>query len=183
MLNTNYGCHYYAFINKVFTRNGNGACWAGIQVYVVPNQPKYIYITDYDNEHTRKYQKLLISLINEITPCTFLTRQKVKYIKYELMSGGYNKNLVLLNFIRNLWSNPRYSENIDYTKIFFETLEKSNKKDPLEMLMEANIKACEGLKYAPGHSNVNPVKDMKIKNKKQLLESKDLPSTVSFFNS
>jgi hypothetical protein len=179
MLKTRYACYYFSFQNKVFSRNGNTACWAGIQRYYNGslNRPKYIYIEQYNLDETNKYIELLIGLINEIIPCKIITREKKEYIKYQLL-GYYNNDLILLNFIRNLWHNPLYSYNIDYTKIFFETLESSKLKDALEKLTEANIKASKGITMRPGHSNVNP--DMKIKSTKELLDSPELSSTSIF---
>ncbi len=180
MLRRRIGCHYYGFVNKVFTKNGNTSCWAGIKNFLVQSGPKYIYITNYEESETKKYQKLLVGIINEITSCTFLKRENVVYIKYKLLKNDYNRNLILLNFIRNLWDNPLYSAGKDYTKTFFEALENSKKKDPLERLTEANMIAC---KYYPmmGSDHSNAAKNVKVKSTKQLLDHKgDLVSTNSF---
>lgn len=180
MLQRRIGCIYYAFINKKFTQNGNTACWAGIRSYLHNKGPKYIYITQYDEKETKEYQKLLVSLINKITPCVFLKRQNVIYIKYQLLENHYNRNLVLLNFIRNLWDNPLFPYNENYTKKFFESVKKSKKKDPLEILTEANMIACEGTKILHAdHSNA--AKNTKIKTSEDLLNKEsDIQSTNYF---
>ena len=104
------------------------------------------------------------------------------------MISGYDNNLILLNFIRNLWNCPlQYvpvhrgnGKNMlkDYTSVFFETLYKIEEKDPLKMLIEANIEACRPLVYnhntivGPGHSNAFPSRFLKIKNVDELLKYK-----------
>lgn len=161
----------------------NTACWAGIKNII----GKYdsIYIERFREPETEKYIKLLLNIINKITPCKIVKINKVEYIKYTLISG-YDNNLILLNFIRNLWNCPlQYAyvsgyngKNMlkDYTLVFFETLSKIEEKDPLKMLIEANIEACKPLVYnhdlivGPGHSNAFPSRFLKIKNVDELLK-------------
>lgn len=189
----NCGCFHYKLQDKILHKNPNAACWLGLMDYYPligsglnsyrKLTVKSIYISDYDQIQTGKYQKLLINTINQITPCKFVTlKNKVlntttkkfiklnsnKFIKFNLLETYY-QSLVLLNFIRNLW----YTPIAGYTAFFFEYLEKTDKdKDPLENLLEANRAACQQSKvfYRGGHSNTHPAKDLKIKTTKQLLK-------------
>ncbi len=135
---------------------------------------KEIYISNYDQPETRKYQELLVKTINEITPCEFKEVNGKKYIAFKLMET-YDQSLVLLNFVRNLWHSPPVAgAKIPYHKMFFETLEKADHKDPLEKLTYANKEACpDNLMYgAIGHSNVYNKGMLKLKTKAQLLQFK-----------
>jgi hypothetical protein len=157
--------------------------------FPVPDPLEEIYISQFDCPETAKYQDLLIGLINEITPCSFETVNGVKYIKYRLMDAGaaegiflgqYNKNLILLNFIRNLWHEPPSGGGLKagYLARFFTALAKSDEKykDPLQRLTWANKEACEfnktPYKYSPGHSNVHESHTLKIKTTAQLMAFK-----------
>lgn len=138
------------------------ACWGGVQNHW-GIEHEYVYIDSFTVAKTSKYQRLLITLINKITPCSIVTRKTKKYIKFKLMQT-YDQSLVLLNFIRNLWHEPLPG----YSKDFFEVLRKSKKyKDPLARLTWANKEAVrlnkQQIIYAPGHSNVHPVDKLKIR--------------------
>jgi hypothetical protein len=160
-----YACYFgFEADKKAGTRFSvqSHACWGGVQYQYGPKRDCVI-IDKFTYASTAKYQRLLISLINEITPCSIITRKSKKYIKFKLL-GTYDKSLVLLNFIRNLWHEPLPG----YSKDFFEVLRTSKKyKDPLARLMWANKKAVEmnarKIIYSPGHSNVHPPERLKIK--------------------
>jgi hypothetical protein len=131
---------------------------------------KDIYISRFDFEKTQKYQTLLVSIINEITPCEIVQIGAKSYIKFQMMET-YDQSLVLLNFIRNLWHQPKTG----YTEKFFESLEKAEQKDPLERLTWANKEACpKSILYPPGHSNVFNSFKLKVKKKQELLEYKGI---------
>jgi hypothetical protein len=121
-----------------------------------------VFIDKFNHPKTAKYQSLLISLINTITPCSIVTRDGKKYIKFKLMKT-YDQSLVLLNFIRNLWHEPLSGYSVD----FFKMLKGAKYKDPLARLMWANKEAVKMNKrqpiYALGHSNVHPFDRLKIK--------------------
>lgn len=155
------------------------ACWSSLRR--IP-QASFIYIENYETEETKDSIDLLLRLINEITPCNIVTINKKNYIEYKLLKT-YDQNIVLLNFIRNLWNKPgvanekgegaEYAK--DYTDIFFKTLAKTRLKDPLKRLTQANKEASINYKiegFGPGHSNVHNYKDLKIKDTQSLLEFK-----------
>ena len=141
-----------------------------------------IYIDQYDNDYTRKYQNLLVSIINQITPCSFTEIEGKKLIKFKTFAapeGTYNpvsktvnyeknmmtyrKNLILLNFIRNLWYEPGqdYTQKppYPYTHSFFSTLENNSEiLDPLQRLTHANQIASQKINspyHSFGHSNAS----------------------------
>ena len=96
-----YECYKYHLINKELIENPNTACWAGLDKSEYLG--KDIYIDKYiEPEITDKQRKRIVYLLNKITPCKFVTIEKVKYIQYKLLSNHYS-NLLLLNFIRILW--------------------------------------------------------------------------------
>lgn len=131
-----------------------------------------IYIEQFTFPKTSHNIPLLLSLINKITPCEIVKINDVEYIRYKLIKT-YDQNLILLNFIRNLWN----AEIKGYNELFFMYLkEGSSYQDPLEILTDANKKACVNIctKYSPGHSNIHLANELKIKNTKQLLGYKGL---------
>lgn len=185
-----FSCTYYYKNGSKFEQEGNQSCWAGINSISYAGEfkkslfkeelrkDKYltfpdiikeidtIYIDVYTYPETKKYIPLLISLINEITPCSIVD----KYICFKLLST-YDQSLILLNFIRNLWYQPF----IGYTDTFFTILSTDTKyKDPLERLTHANSIGCSKAKngYGMGHSNVHIGVNLIVKNTKQLLEYK-----------
>ena len=114
-----YGCYIYHLENKKLVQNNNQACWNGLNlsnyrkfdknqkqcVNIILDEAtkNYIYIDKYiEKEITDKQRKRIVYLLNKITPCKFVTIEKVKYIQYKLLSNHYS-NLLLLNFIRILW--------------------------------------------------------------------------------
>lgn len=184
-----FSCYLYWRTEKgAYDMNSNNACWAGIRYYYDSKDGGYysdkkqdvefIYIKDFERVETLPYLDLLISIINEITPCEIMEANKTKYIKFKLLKT-YNQSLVLLNFIRNLWYCPKpyYGKTepgFGYTVTFFETLKASKKEDPLERLTEANNAACKEIKSSSsfGHSNVHPYGSLKVKKTKDLLAFK-----------
>lgn len=169
----------YTYINRKFVGVKEAACWA-IFKYSCNFNPSYktddkffhnkvVYIANFDEEETRKYQTLLISTINKITPCRIVKKpNKQKFIRLRLLKS-YDQSLIVLNFIRNLWHEPTEG----YTSAFFEALSKAKQKDRLERLTWANKEACaKNLLYSPGHSNAHKKELLKVKNSKQLLKYK-----------
>lgn len=140
-----------------------------------------IYIENFEKKETIEYLPLLIQYINKITNCEIVEKSGKKYIKYKLIEG-YDNNLILLNFIRNLWNTPsikyftKKSEyaNENYSIVFFNFLKDSKKEDALEALTEANKKACTKLEItnSPGHSNVHDYNLLKIKKTEDLFKYK-----------
>lgn len=159
-----------------------------------------IYIWKFEEEETKKYQDLLVSIINEITPCNFVEldikfnqtyskniwgvagiddsynvkmlelinqNHPKRFIKFRLLDT-YDKSLILLNFIRNLWNEPVTG----YSVHFFKFLAKCKEKDPLAKLTWANKEACAKTPstYSYGHSNAHKADTLVIKSKKDLLE-------------
>lgn len=92
-----------------------------------------------------------------------------RLIKFPLYNE-YNKNVLLLNFVRNLWHEPIPN----YTKIFFDNLD--GHKDPMKRLTYANMIACRSWQpKSPymelvGHSNV--YKNAGVRTIKQFKEAK-----------
>jgi len=165
-------CYIHHKSKKGFIRHYNTSCYGSIRYY---EPESTIYISGYDQRRTRKYQKLLIGLINEITPCELVTTKRkvynrsysgddrlvktsalfnTKFISFKLL-GTYNQSLVLLNFVRNLWYSSPDVHN--YSVKFFKTLEKLDEKEPLRRLTKANIEACKkfGSLYGGDHCNVH----------------------------
>jgi hypothetical protein len=102
----------------------------------------------------------LCEIINRITPCIYNNLDNT--ISYTFINSEhkdrYNRNILLLNFIRNLWYTPIF---VDYDSIrFFEELN-YNDDDPMIILTRANLISCEKTKISPTHCNVH--KDCKIK--------------------
>lgn len=153
-----YECYIYHLENKKLVQNDNHSCWNGLNrpIYkrfdkvekksvniILDEETKdYIYIDKYiQPEITDKQRKRIIYLINKITPCKFVTIEKVKYIQYKLLSN-HHSNLLLLNFIRILWykndsfNNGQFfidisktkSRNLDYLE-FMMTCIKNNVND------------------------------------------------------
>ncbi len=97
-------------------------------------------------------------------------------IKLIKLLSTYDQNLILLNFIRNLWHSPTETcfptTDNRYATYFFEALEKSTYIDPLKRLTNANKKACEkyGYKRNVGHSNVAIGSSLVLKDKESLLK-------------
>lgn len=163
--------------NGTYERNYNNACFSDINR--IPNNEKLLennaaYISEFEDESTKKYIKLLLRLINKITPCTIVDG----YIRFELMPT-YNQSLILLNFIRNLWNEPNSYEG--YSEKFFKALVKGRMEDPLARLTNANKIACTEIRslYSPGHSNCHPGGKLKVKTTDDLRKFKGT-STQTF---
>ncbi len=126
---------------------------------------KFIYVSKFYDKETVKYQELLISTINEITPCRFIAIKNKKYIKIKPL-GTYDQTLIVLNFIRNLWHDPIKG----YAERFFKNLELAKHEDALERLTWANKEACTGMVYGPGHSNVHRKERLRVKKTQELYQ-------------
>lgn len=164
-----YTAYSYAFVDKKF-KFVTSACWQGLN-YLNP-EVKDIFIHQYKYPQTEKYVPLIVKTVNQITPCNIVSIYSKKedkmqeYIHYKRL-GIYNKDLLILNFIRNLWYVLKYdiygkldtNVLVPYNVLFFEYLKNSELKDPMEKLTEANVKAISNfteqqiLSYKHGHSN------------------------------
>lgn len=193
-----YDCYV---LDSNFKATGHNACWSMIRSHL--NSDVYIY--GFDDPETICYQKRLIWLINKITPCSIVTytseqlKKKLsffrrviylltrkcpecltigrRYIKFRTLED-YDKSLLLLSFIRNLWHSPIAG----YSKNFFEALSISRKhyEDPLARLTWANQQALSNVKSAygsPGHSNVHV--GCKVKTLEQFKAWKPTPMSYS----
>lgn len=178
---------YYGIDDNTLKENTNTSCFAGIM-----NIPKenYIYIKDFECEETQKYIPLIIELINKITPCSIVTINRIKYIKFKLLET-YDQSLILLNFLRLLWYDPKevYGKS-SFSLSFFRYLSKSRYKDPFKRLTKANKIANEEQSYRyhiKGHSNCFGRNAFGESYKFLILETKDLLNfkgiaLVEFFN-
>lgn len=169
-----FDCYWFTYVGKALEQSSSTMCWSGIRRVLEDEKDKVkeIYITKYNEVETEKYQKRLIFIINKITPCSKVIIDKVEYIKFKLIKG-YNNNLILLSFIRNLWNNPMaHDKKCNYTEEFFKALKESKKlySDPLERLTYANKEACPESALYVGHSNVCNKKDLVIRKAKELLD-------------
>jgi hypothetical protein len=154
-----------------------------------------VYFDDFDYPTTQSYQYLLIDLINQITPCELVEIENKILIRVRTLNGDinpytyeknmilYRRNLIMLNFIRNLWHEPgRYSQRMTpipgpypYTQTFFKTLkEDKTYADPLERLLHANKLASQagGFTYGEvGHSNAGKADKLVVRKTAELLNS------------
>lgn len=158
----------YDHSKNIYKDKGMGleqyACWSHINSYL----KKDLLIGNFDDPTTRKYQEILIEIINKITPCEIIKIDKFNLIKIQLLST-YDQSLILLNFIRYLWCD--YGK-FDYL-LFFDFLENDKLYDePLEKLTFANALASVYNNYSGDHSNKVVPKLAKIKNTEQLLSYK-----------
>jgi len=146
----NYSCYFTDDLNKKTI--ASRACWYYIN-QIIKNKNEVIYIAKFNRNKkifSEERLEILIKLINNITPCKIIEHKEKRYIEFKLLRG-YDNNLFLLNFIRNLWYTPH---NYD-TNEFFNYLIENNKKriSSLKKLMQANINACKDVIYGRHHSN------------------------------
>ena len=169
-----YECHVYIYTGGALIKANHCACWAMLHdgsravCFTSPHGPvpvQEVYIDNFQHPDTEAHQERLLSLINQITPCGKVEVCGKSLIRYRLLER-YSQNLVLLNFVRNLWHDPLKG----YVKKFFAHLEDCPPGDPLEQLTWANREACGNVNYSPGHSNAHPKKALKVKKAGQLLE-------------
>ncbi len=129
----NFYCHFGPEGGKITQH----VCWNPLN-WSKDIYPKgaVIHIDKYQDEVTEKYVKLLVGIINEIQPCSLVEAGKKTYISYKII-GIYNNDLILLNFIRNLW----HEHKAGYAAGFFTELKKLAKSDlsPMEKLTAANV--------------------------------------------
>lgn len=182
----NYQCYVSCYVGDKLIKSQTNACWSMLNhggffnadyKSIVPSFAyKEIYISQFDDPATIKYQRRLLTLIDKITPCKIVTIDGTRYIKFKMLQT-YNQSLILLNFIRNLWHEPIPG----YAEKFFTSINKSKDqyKDPLARLTWANREACDKAFYM-GHCNVHDKKLLKIKTTKELLAVINLQSTKDF---
>lgn len=180
-----YECYVSCFIGDKFVQASSRACWGMLSnphIYWGVIKPptslfnKDIYIGMFSEPETSKYQNFLISIINEITPCEITGVEGKEYIKFRMLNA-YDRSLIPLNFIRNLWHEPVSG----YATRFFDTLDVSADRytDPVSRLTWANKEACTNANYPYGHSNVHPKASLRVRTKKELM-SKSISSTLNF---
>lgn len=185
-----YKCFYYAKLDNGWRKNYSTACWAGLKSY---SKPMLLRIKDWKEPETKQHAAMLVNLINKITPC-YLKRGCIYYqmivpeeINDKYWVEYYDRNLVLLNFIRYLWcdldvNRPPELKNIPYELEFFKALAKSRYKDPFKRLSKANAIYSEywfakkGAYYSPGHSNIQ--EGNKILSTAEFLKSRNSASTM-----
>lgn len=147
----NFSCYFTNELNNQKTLRRR-VCWYYLN-QIIYQKHEIIYITKFDRNKkifSEERLEVLIKVINNITPCEIIEYNKKRYIKFKLLKG-YNNNLFLLNFIRNLWYMPdKYN-----TDEFFNYLIINNKKriSALKKLMQANINACKDVICYRHHSN------------------------------
>lgn len=190
-----FDCLYYIKHYKKLHQITNKACWAGVKHFDKNIKPtslwgrvvndesinlklkKSIYIDSYIDPLTEMYIEPLLNIINQITLCKLEEIDKKVYIKYDLLET-YDQNLILLNFIRNLWHTPGGNNFTLYTTKFFENIVNNplKHKDPISLLTWANKDAAEELatkvQYlgSPGHSNMHDYKRLIVKDLPDFLE-------------
>lgn len=169
-----FGCYLHQYIDGVFKRNSNTACWAGTK-YLCGKENDEIYISAFREPETEQHIELLVDLINQITPCSLTTVNNDEYIKFKLLPT-FDQSLILLNFVRNLWHSPNVmytSTPTSYSKEFFEALLASESEDPLARLTLANKIACKKTAMkSVGHSNCHIGDTLREKTKEELLAYK-----------
>lgn len=159
-----FSCYYKSYTkgNELVT-NSNSACWAGVKMELQSGSD-YIYIFKYIDESTSEYIDDFLKIINEITECCIVKIDNIEHIKFKLLKT-YDQNLILLNFIRNLW----YSQFDKYSESFFENLFKSKYEDPLQKLLDAHKIACVPMEHSwRDHSNCVKSENIQIKKKEFL---------------
>lgn len=190
-----FDCLYYIKHYKKLHQITNKACWAGVKHFDKNIKPtslwgrvvndesinlklkKSIYIDSYIDPLTEMYIEPLLNIINQITLCKLEEIDKKVYIKYNLLEK-YDQNLILLNFIRNLWHTPVGKSFTPYTTKFFENIVNNplNYTDPISLLTWANKDAVEEVtnkvQYlgSPGHSNVHDHNRLIVKDLPDFLE-------------
>ena len=173
-----YTALYWTMVDGKLIECSNKVCWAGLRynfnydLILNANFDKFefatIYIGDYDRNSTREYQDVLVSTINEITPCQKEMIEGKELIKLKLLKT-YDQSLIILNFIRNLWYDPLPSYALDFFVALMIANHDMTFKDPLSRLLWANKEACKHAIYSCGHSNVHKPNKLKIKTVPQLL--------------
>lgn len=154
------------------------ACWGNLNYGTTYVKDAVIIIDKYVKEDTKAYINTIVGIINEIQPCKLITQDGVEYISYKLI-GRYNNDILLLNFIRNLW----YDHCPGYSLAFFKALEelkKDKKLTAMEKLTTANVaavKAC-GQKGYGHHSNCH--EDTKVRTLPKNYYTKTITATRDF---
>ena len=163
-MHNHYGCHYSLEGEKDILAR---ACWSSLQH---TTEGKTVKILLYESNN-KEHEKLVIDLLDRITPTQI--DETNKEILYYTTLKTYDQNLILLNFLRNLWwEQPQVK---GYKQRFFEYLKnnKDDTKDPLVILTEAHIYGLEPFNHTTiykDHSNC--CNNCKVKTTKQLLEYK-----------
>jgi len=181
-----YQCHFYHLnVQNKLEKNNNDACWAGINgplgkgwgfnIKMDKENEKFIFVDRFVEKETQAYIPLLIRILNKVTPTELVEIDGKQYIKTKLL-GTYDQSLIILNFLRNLWSCPTVFNGTqarfkDYIPTFFETLKTARKyKDPLKRLLWANKIACEKAGcVSMGHSNIHSHDKLQIRPMEELI--------------
>jgi len=173
-----FSCHLYHKEDRGYVQHRRTLCYNGIRDY---KEGSTIYISHFHEKETEQYQELITEVVNEITPCRVIERDKVIFATtYDVVKGTYTttansiplkfgvenidkliefkllktyaQSLVLLSFIRNLWHDPSRG---GYSVRFFEILE-TLEGDTLERLTTANKEAVKEFQmiYSVGHCNI-----------------------------
>lgn len=156
-----------------------------ISIGEIANNPRTIYIRNFEEKETKQYIDDFIYLLNTIVPTEIVEIKKIKYIKTNLLHT-YDQSLIFLNFIRNLWYSPRQyyvaTEDFEneYYNLFFKNCFENEYTDPISKLCYANKIACKHFKNALGHSNVNDPSKINIKTVEDLKNFKENTS-INFF--
>lgn len=145
----NYSCTYYLNLSLPLIKQPV-YCWAPLKSAIAPQ----IYI-DPINKLTSSHKKM-IKLINKITPCK-IVKTEIDYLPYVIKytfyktTCRYHANLLLLNFIRNIWWQQSGVNN----ELFFKYIEEhyNDDEDPLKILTMANNESYTTKNIFNDHSN------------------------------
>lgn len=166
-----YECHVYKEMKSGDMAKGSTVCFSYVR-HLFAEKVEHLYI-DTHFAVNEKDLKLLVDIINEITPCSIVVHEKIQtefpVIKFNLLYGTYKQNLLLLNFIRYLWNEPAYHFQEEFFKRLreFETIE-----DPMLRLTTANQTSVNknSADQVCGHCNIT--KNVRTVTLKEFMETK-----------
>lgn len=165
-----YECHVYKERQDGDVVKGGTACFSYV-VSLFAEKIKHIYI-DTHFAVNEKDLKLLVYIINKITPCSIVVHEKIQtdfpVIKFNLLYGTYKQNLLLLNFIRYLWNEPAYHFQEEFFKRLrdFKTI-----KDPMLRLTTANQTSVNDKSSDQSCGHCNIVENVRTVTLKEFMES------------
>lgn len=160
--------YWEAFLKLPKSKGGviKFACFAPLN-NVKENEIVGIYKVN--QKETSQYIELIVQLINKITDCKYDAENDC--IEYKMLKG-FNRNLILLNFIRYLWFSPLNNE---ASTVFFKKLSdlfnNTNINDPLVLLTIANRYTAKVIGYVetPTHCNYYHYSYLQIRKTNELL--------------